>query len=114
MTIRLLLFTLLIAIAAHPLSAQESHSFDPTQAQYSWPTEASRYLSSTFGETRAAHFHAALDIKTWGRKGYEVYATRDGVVDRIAIGPRGYGKVIYLKHDDGSYSVYAHLLSFNG
>ena len=114
MSIRLFFFiTLLIAIATHPLSAQESHSFDPTQTQYVWPTEASRYLSSTFGETRAAHFHAALDIKTWGRKGYEVYATRDGVVDRIAIGPRGYGKVIYLKHDDGSYSVYAHLLSFN-
>ena len=88
-------------------------SFDPQKAEYLWPTEASQYLTSTFGETRAAHFHAALDIKTWGRRGYEVYATRDGVVDRIAIGPRGYGKVIYLKHSDGSYSVYAHLLAFN-
>ncbi|WP_445664615.1 M23 family metallopeptidase [Fodinibius sp. AD559] len=114
MNIRLLLFiTFFIGIATHPLSAQESDNFDPTRAHYVWPTEASRYLSSTFGETRAAHFHAALDIKTWGQKGYEVYATRDGIVDRVAIGPRGYGKVIYLKHDDGSYSVYAHLLSFN-
>jgi len=114
MNIRPLLFiTLFIGIFAHSLSAQESNSFDPTQAHYAWPTEASRYLSSTFGETRSAHFHAALDIKTWGQKGYEVYATRDGIVDRVAIGPRGYGKVIYLKHDDGSYSVYAHLLSFN-
>ncbi len=114
MNIRPLLFiTLFIGIFAHSLSAQESNSFDPTQAHYAWPTEASRYLSSTFGETRSAHFHAALDIKTWGQKGYEVYATRDGIVDRVAIGPRGYGKVIYLKHEDGSYSVYAHLLSFN-
>ena len=114
MNIRLLLsISFFIGITTLPLSAQELHSFDPAQAQYTWPTEASRYLSSTFGETRAAHFHAALDIKTWGRKGYEVYATRDGIVDRVAIGPRGYGKVIYLKHDDGSYSVYAHLLSFN-
>ncbi|NIT60496.1 MAG: peptidoglycan DD-metalloendopeptidase family protein [Aliifodinibius sp.] len=113
MNIRLLLFTLFIGIFVHPLSAQESNSFDPTQAYYLWPTEASHYLSSTFGETRAAHFHAALDIKTWGRKGYEVYATRDGIVDRVAIGPRGYGKVIYLKHNDDSYSIYAHLLSFN-
>lgn len=112
MNIRLLLFTVLIGMLAHPLSAQESDSFDPGRAHYRWPTEASRYLSSTFGETRAAHFHAALDIKTWGRKGYEVYATRDGTIDRVSIGPRGYGKVIYLKHDDGSYSVYAHLLSF--
>lgn len=109
------LFLLIIGtgISSQPIAAQESRSFDPTQAQYQWPTEASRYLSSTFGETRSAHFHAALDIKTWGRKGYEVYATRDGILNRVAIGPRGYGKVIYLKHDDGSYSIYAHLLSFN-
>ncbi len=110
---QLLLSIIVIGISSQPIAAQESSSFDPTQAHYQWPTEASRYLSSTFGETRSAHFHAALDIKTWGRKGYEVYATRDGIVDRVAIGPRGYGKVIYLKHDDGSYSIYAHLLSFN-
>ncbi|TYP94772.1 Peptidase family M23 [Fodinibius salinus] len=88
-------------------------SFNPSKAEYLWPTNASHYLTSTFGETRTAHFHAALDLKTWGRRGYEVYATRDGIVDRITIGPRGYGKVLYLKHKDGSYSVYAHLLSFN-
>ncbi|MDZ7692621.1 MAG: M23 family metallopeptidase [Balneolaceae bacterium] len=77
-----------------------------------WPTNASPYLSGSFAETRSQHFHAALDIKTWGRRGYDVYATRDGRLHRIAIGPGGYGKAIYLKHDDGSYSVYAHLLSF--
>ncbi|MDX1671746.1 MAG: M23 family metallopeptidase [Balneolaceae bacterium] len=83
------------------------------KAEYLWPTDASRYLSSTFGETRSRHFHSALDIKTWGRKGYRVMATRDGVVYRLAVGPKGYGKVVYLKHDDGSFSVYAHLLAFN-
>lgn len=114
MQIRLLLIAiLLIGIGTSPTSAQKFTGFDPANSHYIWPTNASPYLSSTFGETRSTHFHAALDIKTWGRRGYEVYATRDGVVDRIAIGPRGYGKVVYLKHDDGSYSVYAHLLSFN-
>lgn len=103
----------ILGIGLLPLSAQKSITFDLGKAHYVWPTEASHYLSSTFGETRAAHFHAALDIKTWGRRGYEVYATRNGTVDRIAIGPEGYGKVIYLKHSDDSYSVYAHLLSFN-
>jgi len=106
------LLGILILIAGRA-SGQNTQSFDPTKAYYLWPTEASHYLSSTFGETRSAHFHAALDIKTWGQRGYEVYATRDGIVDRIAIGPTGYGKVIYLKHDDGSRSIYAHLLSFN-
>lgn len=109
----LLLFCLITFIFPFGVLGQDQQSFNPKSAHYLWPTEASPYLSSTFGETRAAHFHAALDIKTWGQRGYEVYATRDGVVDRIAIGPRGYGKVIYLKHSDGSYSVYAHLLSFN-
>lgn len=89
-----------------------SAQFRPDTADYLWPTNASPYLSGTFGETRSQHFHAALDIKTWGRRGYDVYATRDGKLHRIAIGPGGYGKAIYLKHNDGSYSVYAHLLSF--
>ncbi|MDZ7771534.1 MAG: M23 family metallopeptidase [Balneolaceae bacterium] len=92
----------------------ESDSLAPSwlRAEYLWPTEASRKLSSTFGETRSAHFHAALDIKTWGQRGFEVYATRSGTLHRIAIGPRGYGKVVYLRHDDGSLSLYAHLMAF--
>lgn len=81
-------------------------------AEYLWPTEASPYLTSTFGETRSAHFHAGLDIKTWGREGYEVYATRSGKLHRIAIGPGGYGKVIYIEHNDGTFSLYAHLQRF--
>lgn len=106
-------FILLFFFFADDLRSQSQQSFEPAAAHYLWPTEASPYLSSTFAETRSAHFHAALDIKTWGQRGYKVYATRDGIVDRIAIGPKGYGKVLYLKHPDGSYSVYAHLLSFN-
>lgn len=112
---RLLPLLLVLTSALFPDTAvlQAQQSFNPESASYIWPTEASPYLSSTFAETRSAHFHAALDIKTWGRRGYKVFATRDGIVDRVAIGPRGYGKVIYLRHNDGSYSVYAHLLSFN-
>lgn len=100
-------------IAGGTASAQNGSGFNPANKHYLWPTDASDYLSSTFGETRSSHFHAALDIKTWGREGYRVFATRDGTLHRIAIGPRGYGKVVYLKHEDGSYSVYAHLLSFS-
>lgn len=108
----LFFFTLTCSLWANTAVGQ-SQEFNPAAAKYLWPTEASPYLTSTFAETREGHFHAALDIKTWGRRGYEVYATRDGYVHRIAIGPKGYGKVVYLKHSDGSYSVYAHLLSFN-
>lgn len=100
-------------ILAAPLQAQDLTPFNPRFYEYQWPTNASEALSGTFAETRSRHFHAALDIKTWGRRGYPVYATRDGVLHRMAIGPTGYGKVLYLKHSDGSYSLYAHLLRFN-
>lgn len=86
--------------------------FYPQDADYLWPTDASHYASASFGETRSAHFHAALDVKTWGRVGYKLYATRDGILYRVARGPFGYGNVIYLKHNDGSFSVYAHMDRF--
>lgn len=107
--IGLLVFLL---VAFIPFTAIFGFQFDPSKAHYLWPTEASKLASATFGETRAAHFHAALDIKTWGRRGYKVFATRKGVLHRIAISPNGYGKVIYLKHEDGSFSLYAHLDDF--
>lgn len=82
-------------------------------SSYLWPTNSGRFLSSTFGETRSAHFHAGLDIKTWGREGYKVFASKDGVLSQLLITNQGYGKAIYLKHNDGSYTVYAHLNRFN-
>lgn len=80
---------------------------------YLWPTNSGKFLSSTFGETRSAHFHAGLDIKTWGREGYEVYASKDGFLNKLLITNKGYGKAIYIKHHDGTYTVYAHLQRFN-
>lgn len=102
---------LLSFLVSAPIHGQNM-SFLTDSTHYLWPTDASNLLSSTFGETRSAHFHAGLDIRTWGREGYRIFATRDGVVYRIGISPNGYGKVIYLKHDDDSYSIYAHLHHF--
>ncbi|MGF1670982.1 MAG: M23 family metallopeptidase, partial [Balneolaceae bacterium] len=104
----LLSFLFLLKTAA----IAQAPDFLDKDVHYVWPTDASTYLSSTFGETRSAHFHAGLDIKTWGQEGFRVFATREGIVYRIGITPTGYGKVIYLKHDDGSFSVYAHLNRF--
>lgn len=93
--------------------AYQTKPFDPKNTDYKWPTNASKLASASFGETRSAHFHAAIDVKTWGRVGFELYATREGILTRVARSPFGYGNVIYLKHDDGSYSVYAHMDRFN-
>ena len=70
-------------------------------------------LSGNFGELRSNAFHAGVDIRTQGVEGKEVFAVADGYVSRIGISPYGYGKVIYITHNDGFTSVYAHLSKFN-
>ena len=80
---------------------------------YLWPTSASQLISSSFCEYRTGHFHAGLDVKTWGREGYPVYAIANGYVARIRVSPYGYGKAIYLKLNDGRTVVYGHLQKFN-
>lgn len=83
------------------------------QSDYLWPTNASRSLTSSFAETRPTHFHSGIDIKTWGREGYKVFATRNGYIWRIRVSPFGYGKVIYQVLDTGEIAVYAHLKDFS-
>ncbi len=80
---------------------------------YLWPSSSGQFLSSTFGETRSSHFHAGLDIKTWGREGYRVFASREGTLYRLLVAERGYGNAVYLKHPDNTFTVYAHLQRFN-
>ncbi len=80
---------------------------------YLWPTEASRYMTSSFCEFRPRHYHAALDIKTWRRNGYKIFAVADGHVYRLRVSANGYGKAVYLKLNDGNYVVYAHLDGFS-
>lgn len=79
---------------------------------YLWPTSASTYMSSSFCEFRDGHYHSAIDIKTWLREGYPVYAVEDGFIERIRVSPFGYGKVLYLRLKDGNIAVYAHLQRF--
>ena len=82
-------------------------------SDYSWPTDARRAITSTFGEYRRTHFHGGIDISTGNRTGYHVYAARDGYVSRIRVSPTGYGKMLYVRHADGFYTTYAHLQKFN-
>jgi hypothetical protein len=83
------------------------------QAQeYLWPTDASHFLTSAFCDARGRRFHAGIDVKTWGRVGYNVFAVRSGYVWRITVSPFGYGKALYVKLDTGETAVYAHLSEF--
>ena len=78
-----------------------------------YPLEIPIILSGTFGELRPNHFHAGIDIKTKGTEGFKVYSIGDGYVSRIQITHGGYGKALYIKHDNGQSSVYAHLKKFS-
>ncbi len=77
------------------------------------PLEITNYLSGNFGELRANHFHAGLDIKTLQREGLKVKAVGDGYISRINVSPTGYGNAIYIDHPNGYTSVYAHLREFS-
>lgn len=65
-------------------------------------------LSGTMGELRSNHFHAGIDVKTYGKTGYNLYSIEDGYISRIKISPYGYGKAVYINHPTGYTSVYAH------
>lgn len=80
--------------------------------EYVWPTNASQWLTSTFGESRPRRFHTGFDIKTWNQVGYQAIAVRDGSVIRMQMSPFGYGRALYVKLDTGETAVYAHLLKF--
>jgi hypothetical protein len=82
-------------------------------ADYIWPTDASRSITSTFAEYRTSHFHGGIDISTHGHTGYKVFASRDGYVFRVRITPDGYGKMLFLRHPGGYVTTYAHLKGFN-
>lgn len=91
---------------------------DDARVEYTWPLPLEPALSSTFGETRPpgdappSSFHAGIDLKTWGKTGYEVRALADGHVMRVRTSPWGYGRALYQRLDDGHIAVYAHLQAF--
>ena len=78
-----------------------------------WPLSLKRALSFTFAETRTSAFHAGIDLKTWGKTGYDVRALADGFILRLRTSPWGYGRAVYLKLKDGRIVVYAHLDGFS-
>ena len=78
-----------------------------------YPLDIPIILSGTFGELRPNHFHAGIDIKTKGTEGFKVFSIGSGYVSRIQITHGGFGKALYIKHDNGQTSVYAHLKKYS-
>lgn len=80
---------------------------------YHWPLKIKSNLSSHFGDYRAGHWHAGIDITTRGKTGYRVCAVADGYIYRVRTSFWGYGKVLYFKLADGHIAVYGHLKRFS-
>lgn len=89
-----------------------SSTFLSAQTDFKWPLDIPVFFSGTFGELRASHFHAGIDIKTQGVTGKPVFAVAEGYVSRIKIQTNGYGKSLYIHHPNGYTSVYAHLNNY--
>jgi len=79
---------------------------------YRWPLNVNNGYSATFQEFRKNHFHAGIDIRTFQKTGFPVYAIDNGKIFRIRCVKRGSGRGIYLKHNDGNISIYFHLKKF--
>lgn len=96
-------------------SKAKDHSFlyDIPQDFFSSPVNRDLKLSGTFGELRANHFHAGLDIKpSAGVPGDPIFAAGEGFISRIRIDPTGYGNLLMIQHPNGLTSLYAHLQKF--
>lgn len=78
-----------------------------------YPLKNIPLLSGNFGELRATHLHSGLDFKTEGREGLPVICVKDGVVARVKVSATGYGNALYLEHEGGITTVYAHLSRFS-
>ena len=96
---------LIFSLVLLPLTVQSQ--------EFVWPTNASHFLTSSFAEYRPGHFHAGIDIKTWNREGYKVFAIQDGYIWRIRVSPYGYGRALYQKLNSGEIIIYGHLQKFN-
>lgn len=80
---------------------------------YLFPTDASRKINSGFADYRSSHFHGGMDISTNEKIGYPVFAAKSGYVYQVSVSPFGYGKMIILRHDDSTFTLYGHLSGFS-
>lgn len=69
------------------------------------------YVTGAWGEPRATHIHAGVDLSTGQHK--EVYNMYEGRVIEVGDG-RGYGPYIIIKSDDGNAMLYGDMSETQG
>ncbi|WCM42057.1 M23 family metallopeptidase [Flavobacterium sp. CBA20B-1] len=83
-----------------------------TITEFSPPIKIPLLVAGTFGELRPNHFHAGIDFTANYKIGDPIFAPADGVVNRIKVSSFGYGKALYVKHNNGYTTVYGHLNAY--
>lgn len=87
---------------------------------WAWPTNSGYIITSTYGYRLlwgSWNFHDGLDISGTGT-GSPIYAANNGVVwcsgydsgGRNPCGTRTGGQVVIIQHDNGLYTMYAHMV----
>ena len=69
-------------------------------------------FAGTYGELRSTHFHQGFDFRVGGKVGDPAHSIKDGYISRISVSPTGFGNAVYVKHPDGTTSIYGHLDHF--
>ena len=69
-------------------------------------------LAGNFGEPRPHHFHGGIDVRTQMSEGKPIFSIGDGYVSRLTVGKYGFGNAVYVRHPNGTTSVYCHLKRF--
>jgi len=75
-------------------------------------------ITSTFGYRKpmdtskgtTSSEHKGIDLGTYGGAAEPIFAVADGTVARVGSDPDGYGYYVYLDHDGGVRTVYAHMI----
>ena len=75
-----------------------------------WPTNKPYIITSTYG-WRWGKLHEGLDISGTGY-GSPIYAANNGTIEKAGYTSTN-GNYIYINHNNGYYSIYAHLASIN-
>ncbi len=103
----------LVALAvALAVTAPPAPTEGKTAKELLWPTVGQKGVSSNFCEYRLGHFHAGIDVRSFGAEGIPCVAVADGYIERVRASSGGYGKALYLRLNTGETCVYAHLSEF--
>ncbi|MCS6895175.1 MAG: M23 family metallopeptidase [Bacteroidia bacterium] len=82
-------------------------------SQFRWPIPGPISITGSYGEMRTQTIHLGIDLAVGEKIGVvPVLAAGDGYVSRIRVSHTGFGKVVYIQHPNGLYTVYGHLSHF--